>query len=575
MDWKQVKVVLCIITLVLITWLVSPALFSGREPMRPLNVSPLSFDASRAYAATEEFVRLSPRRILGSLESRQSTGYLHDRLQELGYSVSYTHFDARIARRKQVGRNVIGFRQGKDPRTLALIAHFDTAPTTRFGAMDNGSGVGVLLELARVFAETPMKRGLLIIFSDGGEYGSLGAKDIAESFDERGRIDASLSLDYVASGDLAAFSLEATGQMKGFAPPWLRELACQAGEAQGLPVRTASGLKEHFERALLISTGDQGPFLAAGIPSVNLGSVSLDAARQRSIYHSPQDTIGNLLPSSFSTFGFAAERIIRTLDELPSMPHESPESLRLWDARYWKPLTGVILHILAFLPPAVIFWFCAKNHRRKLSAIGIRRELLISLGTALPFWAFLLSISLVRALRLLPTYTLYAATAKDPVLLTVPGNLLGIILGSTLFIAVACSLVGILSVRDMPKPDFHASKLVLLAILALITALALAYNSYWAIIFLLFPAWIWAAVDLGKTTGERIQNGIMILAAALPFCVAMWIYYAQQDLGWNFLWYHIIALGSGMFTVAGYYLGVAGVVVGIRFLVIQFRRNSA
>lgn len=575
MDSRQIKVVLGIIALVLIAWLISAAVFSDLEPLRPLNASPLSFDASSAYASTEEFVRLSPKRILGSLESRQSTGYLHDRLQELGYSVSYTHFDARIARRKQVGRNVIGFRQGKVPQTLALIAHFDTAPTTRYGAMDNGSGVGVLIELARVFAETPTNRGLLIIFSDGGEYGSLGAKDIAEGFPERKGIDAALSLDHVASGDLAAFTVDVAGQMKGFAPPWFRQLAYRAAEAQGLPVQTASGLREHFERALLISTGDHGPLLAAGIPAINLGSVSSDAARQGALYHSPQDTMENLLPSSFEKFGLAAERIVRTLDELPTMPQGSPESLRLWDARYWKPGTGIILHILAFLPPALIFWFCAKNHRRKLSMIGIRRELLISFGTALPFWAFLLSISLVRALRLLPTYTLYAATAKDPILSSVPGNILGIILGSSLFIAVACSLVGILSVRDMPRPDFYASKLVLLAILALIVVLALAYNSYWAIIFLLFPAWIWAAIDLGKTTAKRIQHGIMILAAALPFCLAMWMYYAQQDLGWNFFWYHIIALGSGMFTVSGYYLGIAGIVVGIRFLVIQFRRNSA
>jgi hypothetical protein len=573
MDSKQTKVVLGIIAPVLLAWLLSPFLFSRREPLLPPTTSPLYFDASRAYSNTEEFVRQSPRRVLGSLESRQSTGYLSDRLHKLGYNITYTHFDARIARHKVVGRNVMGFKQGQTPEILALIAHFDTAPLTIQGAMANGSGVGVLLELARVFAATPTHRSLLIIFSDGGEYGSLGAKDIAESYPERDRIAAVLSLDHVGSGNLAAFSLEGMGQMKGFAPPWLRQLAYQAAKAQGLPVQNASGIKEHFERAFLISGADQGPFLGAGIPAINLGSISADAARQKAIYHSPQDTIENLKVSSFAAFGLAAECIVRTLNELPSMPQESPESLRLWDARYWRPKTGILLHIFAFLPLTVIFWVCTKNQSSKLSAIGIRRELLISLGTVLPFWAFLLSISLVRALRLLPTYTLYPATAKDPVLLNIPWNVLGSILGAALFVAVVCSLIGIISVRSLPKPDFYASRLVLLGLLIFIVVLALLYNSYWAIAFLLFPAWIWTLVDCGRTTSARIRNAVLVLAAGTPFYVAMWMYCARLDLSWNFLWYQVIALGSGMFTTAGYYLGIASISLGIRFLVIQFRSN--
>ncbi len=574
MDSKQKKALLVIIALVLLAWLISPFFFSRYEPPVAPTQSALSFDAAHAYLVMEEFVRRFPNRSFGSLESRQSTGYLHDRLKELGYSVAYTHFDARIARRKKVGRNVIGFRQGQIPEILALTAHFDTAPTANQGAMANGSGVGVLLELARVFSAIPTRRSLLIIFSDGGEYGSLGAKDAAESYPERNRIGAVLSLDHVASGDLAAFSLQVEGQMKGFAPPWLRQLASRAAEMQGLPVYTASGLTEYFERSLLISGNDQGPFLAKGIPAVNLGSISADPARQKAIYHSPRDTTENMKASGMGTFGLAAERIVRTLDELQRTPQGSPESLRLWNARYWRPKTGILLHILAFLPLAAAFGFCAKNHYPKLSAIGIRRELLITLGTALPFWGFLLSINLARALRLLPTYTLYPATAKDPVLFNIPWNVLGSILGAAFFVAVVCSLIGILSVRSLPKPDFCASKMVLLGLLIIIVALALIYNSYWAVVFLLLPAWIWPMVDRGRTPGERIRNALLIVAAGIPFCAAMWAFCSRFGLSWNLLWYQVLALASGLFTTAGYYLGIAGISIGVRFLVLQFRRNA-
>ena len=575
MDSKQTKILLIVFALVLSAWLISPLIFSRSEISQTFVIPTPAFDASRAYATTEEFVKLYPKRDLGSLESRQSTGFLHDRLQELGYSITYAHFDARIARRKLVGRNVIGFRQGQTPDTLALIAHFDTAPTTTQGATANGSGVGVLLELARVFAAVPMRRSLLIVFSDGGEYGSLGAKDFAESYHGPNPIAAALSLDHVAPGDLAALRLGATGQMKGFAPPWLRQTAYQAAEAQGLPVYAPSIIREHYERAILVSGADQGPLLSAGIPAINLGSLSTDRARQRSTYHSPQDTIENLKVSSLGKFGFAAERIMRTLDALQSVPKESPDSLRLWDARYWMPETGTILHIFAFLPLAVIFWFNAKNHHGTLSAIGIRRELLVSFGTALPFWAFLVSISLVRALRLLPTYSLYPATAKDPVLLNIPWSILGSILGTAFFVAVVCSLIGLFSVRSLPKPDFHASRVVLMGLLLGIAALALAYNTYWAVVFLLLPAWVWGLVSCGKTWSKRIRNGIWIIAAGIPFYAATWIYCARLGLGWNFLWYLVLALGSGLFTSSGYYLGIAGITLGLRFLAIQFRRNES
>ena len=574
MDSKQTKTLLGVFAFVVFAWLISPLLLSRREPPQPPSTSALSFDAARAYAATEEFVRQFPRRVLGSLESRQSTGYLHDCLQKMGYSITYAHFDARIARRKQVGRNVMGFKQGQSEEILALIAHFDTAPTTNQGAMANGSGVGVLLELARVFSSIPTHRSLLIIFSDGGEYGSLGARDIAESYPKRERIAAVLSLDYVGLGDLAAFRLEETGQLKGFAPPWLRQLAYQAAGAQGLPVETASGIREHFERAFQISGADQGPFIGAGIPAINLGSISADRGREKAVYHSAQDSIENLKTSSFGKFGRAAERIARTLDELQSIPRESPESLKLWDGRYWMPKAGTVLHIFAFLPLAVIFGFYAKNHYGKLTGLGIRRELLASIGTVLPFWAFLLSIGLARALRLIPTYSLYPATAKDPVLLNPQWSVLGSILGAALFVAIVCGLIGIFSVRSLPKPDFSASKLVLLGLLVCIVVLALIYNSYWATVFLLFPAWIWALVGCGKTSSARLKNGIWILAAGIPFYAAMGIYCARLGLSWNFLWYQILALSSGMFTAAGYYLGIAGIALGLRFLVIQFRRNA-
>ncbi len=571
MDSKQTKIALGVFAFVLLAWLIAPLLFSERETDRVPSVIPLSFNASRAYENAEKFVKQFPNRAFGSLESRQSTGYLHDRLAELGYSVTYTHFDARISRRQQVGRNVLAFKRGGISEVVAVVAHLDTSRTTSQGASDNGSGVGVLLELARAFSVSPTHRSLLYIFSDGGEWGSVGAKDIAETYPHRDKIVAVLSLDHISSGDLAAFCLEGTGQLKGFAPAWLRQTARGAAEKQGLPVTDSSGIKEYLERAILISTADQGPFLRAGIPAINLGSISADQKRQKAIRHSTEDTFEKLTTASFEKYGAAAETLLRSLDAIGAMPAGSPGAFRLWDARFTKPLTMSALHILAFVPFAVILWFHLSNHWRRLNRIGIGRELLVCLGTALPLLSIFFSIGLARALRKIPLFSLYPPSAKDSVMTSPPWSVLGIILLAAVLIAIVCYIIGRYSVRELPKPDFYTSKLILLALMLLIVALALRNNSYWATTFLLIPAWIWALVGVARTRMEQVRNGLLILAAGALYYILLAYYAGRLEMGWNFIWYQVLAFSSGLFAASSCFLAAFTIVIGIRFLVIQFR----
>jgi len=571
MDSKQTRIVIGVMGLVFLAWILLPFLLGFRELPLSQTQPSTSFNSANAYEATKGFVTQFPRRVFGSLESRQSTGYLRDYLVDLGYSVDYSHFDARIGGSKQVGRNVLALKEGDSTEIVALIAHFDTARTTKQGAMKNGAGVGVLLEMARLFSKSPTRRSLLFIFSDGEEWGMLGAKDLAENYSGRNSIVAVLSLDHVSLGDLAGFCLEETGQLTGFAPPWLRQLVQHAAEANGLPVKAPSGLQEHIERALHISWADQGPFLAAGIPAINLGSASTDRAREKAVYHSPLDTVENLKVASIEKYGAAAERIVRTLDGVPSIPKESLESFKLWGTLFLGSNAISALHILAFIPLPVVFYFHLRNYGGRLNRIRIGRELLAFLATTMPFVAIYFSISLTRGLRLLPIYDLYPATPKDPVLENPSWGLLGAIFGTAFVIAIVCYAIGKLTIRNLPKPDYYVSKLVLLGLMLIFVSAALLYNSYWATTFLLLPAWIWALIAGGQMPGKRATNGIAILAAGIPYCVVLWMYASKLDLSWNFVWYQVLALNTGLFTGAGYFLGVAAISIGIRFLAIQFR----
>ncbi len=569
MDSRQTKIILGTIAALAAIWLAAPlAGISEKIAEVPPQIQP-AFDATQALNMTRDFVTQSPHRVLGSMDSRQSTGYLQSTLEALGYATSYAHFDARLEGRRQVGRNILALKPGQSKEILALVAHYDTAATTTQGATDNGSGVGVLLELARVFSQSHLRRSLLLILSDGEEYGSLGARDLAQTYEERSQIVAVISLDHVGIGDLEAIRLDEVGQVGGYTPPWLRRIARLAAQSEGLPVREPWGLGELFERAMALSWADQGPFLYEGIPALNLNSESKEKDRAREIYHSAQDTIENLKATSMEQYGRIAEKMLRTIDALAEIPGESMGSFRVREDAFLPAIAATALQYLVFLPLVLIIVFHWKNHRQNLSKVRIQQELVWWLMTVIPFIIAYYLLILLSLLRLLPTYTFYPATLKDPVLYHPSWKILNSVIGTYLFFSIGLFFLIRFIYRKMQRPNFYVSKMLLLLILLVISVLALAHNSAWAVSFLALPVWIWALVGLGDRPGTRVVNRLWILAAGIPYCAMLIFFSARMELGWNIVWYHALALCTGMFTQAGFLLAAMAIATGIRLLMIQ------
>uniref|UniRef100_A0AAR2JFD9 BOS complex subunit NCLN n=1 Tax=Pygocentrus nattereri TaxID=42514 RepID=A0AAR2JFD9_PYGNA len=106
---------------------------------------------------------------------------------------------------------------GEDPPTIVITAHYDSsglAPWLAYGADSNGSGVTVLLELARLFQRLysdPRNKApyhLLFSLTGGGKYNFLGTKrwleenmDHAESSLLHDNVAFVLCLDTLGSGD--------------------------------------------------------------------------------------------------------------------------------------------------------------------------------------------------------------------------------------------------------------------------------------------------------------------------------------------------------------------------------------
>ena len=538
--------------------------------------TPPRFSASRAFDTTREFVTKFPKRLFGSLESRQSTGYLSEKLTAMGYEVEYVHFDGRIGGGQQAGRNVLAYKQGETDELIAVTAHFDTARPTIQGAAKNGAAVGVLLELAELFSEENNRRSLLFAFTDGGEWGSTGANDLCLNYEKKDRIVAVLTLDYVAPGDLAGFRLNTVGQLSGSTPPGIRKPAEDVVKNQTPPVPVKSGglEMELLENAFMISRSDQGPFLKTGIPAINLGSFSTDRKREGAILHSSEDTIENLKIETIDKYGRVAEQIVRSFAESP----EIPVSSGLPRKNTSEKTCGSILIFIV-----VIIFFYIKDSRKGLGLAPMVRELMAFLATWFPFLVLFLGIRLAYAARQLPFYDLYPAIAKDPVMHNPPWKIIAIIAAGVLFSAIAVWIIARYFLKESTKHDYLNSCAALWCVLAVTIFLSAVYNPFWAAVFFIAPGILWPMPQSGKNaesdSGKRNQRAKIILgtahiaAAAVPACLALWWLAANLGFGWNFFWYQTLALTTGLFSPFAYFAGTAVIAVGIRFIVVTlFKR---
>jgi len=150
------------------------------EPQKVVDVP--VFDGDSAYQFVAEQVAFGPR-VPNTVAHAQCADYLSTKLTEYGADVIVqqavvTAFDGTPLNMK----NVIGQFKPDLKKRVLLYAHWDTRPfadkdTVRItdpidGANDGGSGVGVLLEVARHLADTPPDVGIDIIFFDTEDYGT-------------------------------------------------------------------------------------------------------------------------------------------------------------------------------------------------------------------------------------------------------------------------------------------------------------------------------------------------------------------------------------------------------------------
>jgi Zn-dependent M28 family amino/carboxypeptidase len=254
-----------------------------------------AFDVALARAHTAALADLGPRRE-GSAAEIAGAEYVAARLEEAGYAVRTQH--VRLPN-GSFSHNVLAIKTGVSPRRVVLGAHLDTKGGSP-GANDNGSGVGVVLELARVLKDAPTQPTIVFAFfgaeemwdgnADHHHYGSRAyVRGLSRA--QKRRISGMISVDMVGYGRYFLVRTMRLGPMT------------LANRLQSVAARNK--LRLRFSRdPSKVGWSDHEPFEKAGIPVAWLNWKS------DPLYHTPGDTAERLQDASIRATGVLIERYL-------------------------------------------------------------------------------------------------------------------------------------------------------------------------------------------------------------------------------------------------------------------------
>ena len=224
--------------------------------------------------------------------------------------------------------NVVASFNPKATTRILLCAHWDSRPRADeesdistqnrpiLAANDGGSGVGVLLELARVLKESPQPIGIDIVLFDGEDYGDsevdnldqffLGSRYFSQNLPSGYRPVFGILLDMVGDKD-AEFTQE--GYSLRYAPNIVQSLWNAAAHLQLGTFKQRRGLPISDDHLMLNQI--------AGIPTIDIidndlvGHKSPDPRRR--YWHTHKDTMENI---GAETLGEVGKLLVYTIYKL-------------------------------------------------------------------------------------------------------------------------------------------------------------------------------------------------------------------------------------------------------------------
>ncbi len=235
----------------------------------------------------------------GSDEVLKVAEFIKEAFKEAGLEPYYENDYLEQWKEKELSLvNIAGRIKGRSDACIVIGAHYDHLGTDHKGniypgADDNASGISLLIELARIMAETPQDKELIFVAFSGEEIGRLGSKYFVKN-SELKRCIAMINLDTV--GRLFNKKLIIIGNHSAKEWPLILK---EASKISGLEIDLA---RED------LNSSDQKSFEEMGIPAIQLFSGPHED------YHRISDTMDKLDIEGIVKIGRFTEELLRRLD---------------------------------------------------------------------------------------------------------------------------------------------------------------------------------------------------------------------------------------------------------------------
>jgi peptidase M28-like protein len=258
------------------------------------------FSESNARAHVSMLAGTIGSRPVGSEANARARAYIIDQLKLYGYEVRVQETDAT---RPELGRtvrvaNIIASLGGRRPEAIGLVSHYDSAPESP-GAADDGLGVAVCLETARVVAARADRQWTtFVLVTDGEESDLMGAAAMVTDRVVAARLQAYVNVEAAGSDGTAVLFQSGPGNA-WLTTPWARMAPNPRGGSFAIEV---------YRR--LPNDTDFTIFARQNIPGLNFAAVDDGYS-----YHTARDVPERLTTRALRTTGENVVAVVNALDK--------------------------------------------------------------------------------------------------------------------------------------------------------------------------------------------------------------------------------------------------------------------
>jgi Peptidase family M28 len=496
------------------------------------------FDQSTAVQFSRELASTYPDRSPGSLGAKGAADWVEQQLRQYEFTVERQTFTADVpGRGTEELVNIVArapqTEQGvQSQKAIAVLAHRDNLGTSP-GAVDNASGTGALLELARDLGSASLAHPFILVSTDGGSLGGLGAAHFAETAPYADSLAAVVNLSAV--GGQPAPRIEFGGDTPRVSSSALVATADDAIRREaGLESTRPGPFAQLIDLAFPFSFYEQAPFVSRGVPAV---TITTGSSRPRA----PEgDSLGALNGERLGGLGLASQSLLGSLDEAAEVT-SGTQSYIYFGTRIlygWTLQFVLIAALLPFLAATVdLFARCRRRHIPLWPALR-------SYLSRLAVWLWLgVAFAVFVAAGLLPS----GADRPLGPDTEAAGDWPVVALAALAAVSAVAWLIvrpRLTPTRSIARPEELGGHLAAMLVLGLVSLVVAAINPY-SLIFLLpsLHAWLW--LPQVSDRGRPAQMAVYALGFLGP--VLLFASFALRfDMGFDAIWY-VIAL-----TAVGY-----------------------